>query len=120
MWNAEFWKAVVERMVRAGVSAVLALWVVGDGVMSAWDVDWEEAGGLFLGAALVSLLLSLSGNACLDKHLTAYLTDGRVPRGPGETDATCKKLADPKPLKNKAASASSRGSTLHGLLGFRG
>ncbi|WP_327748217.1 alpha/beta hydrolase [Streptomyces europaeiscabiei] len=64
--------------------------------------------------------ISLSGNACLDKHLTAYLTDGRVPRGQGETDAVCKKLADPKPLSKKAVSTSSRGSTLHGLLGFRG
>ncbi|MEI5519148.1 alpha/beta hydrolase [Streptomyces brasiliscabiei] len=64
--------------------------------------------------------ISLSGNACLDKHLSAYLTDGKVPRGSGQTDATCKKLADPKPLSTKAASASSRGSTLHGLLGFRG
>ncbi|MFE7765278.1 alpha/beta hydrolase [Streptomyces sp. NPDC057438] len=64
--------------------------------------------------------ISLSGNACLDKHLAAYLTDGTVPRGQGLTDATCKKLADPKPLKNKSASTSSRGSTLHGLLGFRG
>ncbi|UUU29689.1 alpha/beta hydrolase [Streptomyces sp. CA-210063] len=64
--------------------------------------------------------ITLSGNACLDKHLAAYLTDGTVPRGHGEADAVCKKLPDPKPLRTKAASASSRGSTLHGLLGFRG
>ncbi|MEE1830968.1 alpha/beta hydrolase [Streptomyces sp. SP17KL33] len=64
--------------------------------------------------------ISLSGNACLDKHLAAYLTDGRVPRGTGGADAVCAKLPDPKPLSTKAAAASSRGSTLHGLLGFRG
>jgi pimeloyl-ACP methyl ester carboxylesterase len=64
--------------------------------------------------------ITLSGNACLDRHLAAYLTDGTVPRGTGEADAVCKKQPDPKPRKTKAASAASRGSTLHGLLGFRG
>jgi pimeloyl-ACP methyl ester carboxylesterase len=64
--------------------------------------------------------ITLSGNTCLDKRLAAYLTDGTVPRGHGEADAVCKKRPDPKPLSTKAASASSRGSTLHGLLGFRG
>jgi pimeloyl-ACP methyl ester carboxylesterase len=64
--------------------------------------------------------ISLSGNACLDKYLAAYLTDGTVPRGHGEADAVCQALPDPEPLTSKAAATSSRGSTLHGLLGFRG
>ncbi|MFF9622705.1 alpha/beta hydrolase [Streptomyces griseosporeus] len=64
--------------------------------------------------------ITLSGNSCLDKHLATYLTDGTVPRGHGEADAVCKALPDPKPLSTKAASGGSRGSTLHGLLGFRG
>ncbi|MGW7526089.1 alpha/beta hydrolase [Streptomyces sp. NPDC054783] len=63
--------------------------------------------------------ITLSGNACLDRYLTAYLTDGRVPRGTGVADAVCAKSPDPKPLAAKAASTSSRGSALHGLLGFR-
>ncbi|MER6074151.1 alpha/beta hydrolase [Streptomyces sp. NPDC001817] len=65
--------------------------------------------------------ITLSGNACLDKYLAAYLTDGRVPRGAGSggADAVCAKSPDPKPLAAKAASTSSRGSALHGLLGFR-
>ncbi|MGW0288516.1 alpha/beta hydrolase [Streptomyces tuirus] len=65
--------------------------------------------------------ITLSGNACLDKHLAAYLTDGTVPRGYGEADAVCEALPDPKPAgaKGKAASAPSNGSALHGLLGFR-
>ncbi len=65
--------------------------------------------------------ITLSGNTCLDAHLAAYLTDGTVPRGDGETeaDAVCPALPDPEPLESKAASTSSRGSTLHGLLGFR-
>ncbi|MEV1019381.1 alpha/beta hydrolase [Streptomyces sp. NPDC050264] len=68
--------------------------------------------------------VTLSGNACLDKHLATYLASGKVPRGDGEADAVCDKLPDPKPLTPKAASpaASSpdRGAALHGLIGFRG
>ncbi|MCQ9131781.1 alpha/beta hydrolase [Streptomyces hilarionis] len=64
--------------------------------------------------------VTLSGNACLDKHLAAYLTDGTVPRGSGEADALCPAQPDPKPLSSKVAQRSARGATLHGLLGFRG
>ncbi|MFI9154407.1 alpha/beta hydrolase [Streptomyces sp. NPDC053367] len=62
--------------------------------------------------------ITLSGNACLDRHLAAYLTDGTVPRGAGEVDAVCKAQPAPKPLA--ARSGPSRGTTLHRLLGFRG
>ncbi|WP_149550857.1 alpha/beta hydrolase [Streptomyces marokkonensis] len=65
--------------------------------------------------------ITLSGNACLDRHLAAYLADGTVPRGShGEADAVCAALPDPKPLTSKAAPNTARGSTLHGLLGPRG
>ncbi|MFC9153784.1 alpha/beta hydrolase [Streptomyces bauhiniae] len=63
--------------------------------------------------------ITLTGNSCLDDHLTTYLTDGTVPRGRGETDAICAKSPAPKPLDAKTAPAASKGSTLHGLLGFR-
>ncbi|WP_434599085.1 alpha/beta hydrolase [Streptomyces sp. A5-4] len=71
--------------------------------------------------------IALSGNACLDRYLTDYLATGKVPRasGGGEVDAVCKALPDPKPLpadaKARAAKQdTSKGSTLHGLIGFRG
>ncbi|WSQ10015.1 alpha/beta hydrolase [Streptomyces sp. NBC_01231] len=72
--------------------------------------------------------ITLSGNACLDKYLATYLTDGTVPRGSGVADAVCKKTADPVPTATAksamAATADSAtapaGDTLHGLLGFRG
>jgi pimeloyl-ACP methyl ester carboxylesterase len=65
--------------------------------------------------------ITLSGNTCLDKYLAAYLTDGKVPRGHGEADAVCQALPDPEPLSPaETASPSSHGSTLHGMLGFRG
>jgi pimeloyl-ACP methyl ester carboxylesterase len=65
--------------------------------------------------------ITLSGNTCLDKYLAAYLTDGKVPRGHGEADAVCQALPDPEPPSPaKTASPSAHGSTLHGMLGFRG
>ncbi|MFE0730995.1 alpha/beta hydrolase [Streptomyces antibioticus] len=64
--------------------------------------------------------ITLSGNSCLDKHLTAYLTDGTVPRGTGSVDAECKAQPEPKPLGSKAGSRTAHGTVLHGMLGFRG
>ncbi|MGX1668429.1 alpha/beta hydrolase [Streptomyces sp. NPDC055400] len=66
--------------------------------------------------------VSLSGNACLDRYLADYLRTGKVPRGSGEADATCKKLPEPKPLAKKSVTGPppSRGLRLHGLMGFRG
>ncbi|KUN89703.1 peptidase [Streptomyces bungoensis] len=63
--------------------------------------------------------ITLSGNACLDGYLAAYLADGTLPHGTGEADAVCEKSPGPEPLTAKAAATTSRGSTLHGLLGFR-
>ncbi|MFG3136713.1 alpha/beta hydrolase [Streptomyces sp. NPDC048211] len=71
--------------------------------------------------------VTLSGNACLDRYLADYLAKGTVPRGKGgDVDAVCAKTPDPKPAAAKTArpasrtEADGRGSTLHGLLGFRG
>ncbi|MEV7796210.1 hypothetical protein [Streptomyces sp. NPDC087512] len=50
----------------------------------------------------------------------AVLAAGAVTAVPAEAGAVCPALPDPEPLGSKAASTSSRGSTLHGLLGFRG
>ncbi|MEU5086472.1 alpha/beta hydrolase [Streptomyces sp. NPDC021356] len=72
--------------------------------------------------------ITLSGNSCLDEHLSAYLRDGTVPRGPaGGADAVCRKVPDPKPLNAKASAAApprgtgaARGAALHDLVRFRG
>ncbi|MFR9794323.1 alpha/beta hydrolase [Streptomyces sp. MS06] len=67
--------------------------------------------------------ITLSGNACLDKYLSDYLADGTVPRGRGEADAVCARSPEPEPRSAEKASSAPRGShgsTLHGLLGFRG
>ncbi|THA79365.1 alpha/beta hydrolase [Streptomyces sp. A0642] len=71
--------------------------------------------------------VTLSGNDCLDRYLADYLAKGTVPRGrSGDADAVCAKTPDPEPKAAKSARPASRtdgndrGSTLHGLLGFRG
>ncbi|MEU7665772.1 alpha/beta hydrolase [Streptomyces lincolnensis] len=63
--------------------------------------------------------ITLSGNACLDKYLAAYLLDGTLPHGTGVADATCQKSPDPKPL-GPVSSATTTVTTLLGDLGLRG
>lgn len=64
MWGGKFWKAATERAVRAGASAVIGSALVADGLFDVLNVNsLEDAGALFLGGALVSLLLSLAGGA---------------------------------------------------------
>jgi pimeloyl-ACP methyl ester carboxylesterase len=63
--------------------------------------------------------ITLSGNACLDRYLTAYLTSGALPHGAGAgpVDATCARRPDPKPQTTKSADAP--GEALHRMIGFR-
>ncbi|MFJ4716665.1 alpha/beta hydrolase [Streptomyces sp. NPDC088785] len=65
--------------------------------------------------------ITLSGSACLDGHLSAYLATGKVPRGRGAADAVCRRQPDPKPpaTREAAAPAAVNGASLHRLLGFR-
>ncbi|MET7682102.1 alpha/beta hydrolase [Streptomyces sp. NPDC005423] len=63
--------------------------------------------------------VTLSGNACLDRYLTAYLDDGTVPRGRDGVDAVCEKTPDPRPVSAAKTATAANGETLHKLLGFR-
>ncbi|MFF8277879.1 alpha/beta hydrolase [Streptomyces lateritius] len=64
--------------------------------------------------------VTLSGNDCLDEHLTAYLDTGVVPRGDAtsEADAVCAALPEPKPVAPPKARTGA--AVLHGLLGQGG
>jgi hypothetical protein len=73
MFSRKFAKAALERAIRAGAASVLSFWVVGDGIFNTANVDLGNAGGVFLGGAVVSLLLSLAG--------------GTTGNGPSLTDA---------------------------------
>lgn len=62
MWTKAFWKAAAERAIRAGAAAGLSSFVVGDKILSIAAVDLAAFGGIFLGGAVVSVLLGLAGN----------------------------------------------------------
>lgn len=50
--------------------------------------------------------VTLAGNECIDRHLSAYLTDGTVPASRPGPDATCAPSPDPEPLGLNAAARS--------------
>lgn len=67
MWTKAFWKGAAERMIRAFAAAFLAV-MIGPNVLNPAGVDvrhvgWEDAASFGLGAAVVSLLLSIIANA---------------------------------------------------------
>jgi hypothetical protein len=58
MWTSTFWKAAAERALRTVAQVLLSLWV-SDGVFNALSIDWLNALGVALGAALISVLMSM-------------------------------------------------------------
>ncbi|KAF0649180.1 MULTISPECIES: holin [Streptomyces] len=72
MTTSAFWKATLERMVRTFAQAVLA--AVGADGLGILDVDWGEAASVGALAAVLALL-------------TAIVTSGVGPAGPGVTEA---------------------------------
>lgn len=58
MWTRMFWQAAAERAIRTMAQTLLALWL-SDDVFNVLSVDWLNALGVALGAAVFSLLMSL-------------------------------------------------------------
>lgn len=58
MFTSDFWKAAGERALRTVAQVLLALWV-GSGPLNAFDIDWVQSLGVALGAAVVSVLMSM-------------------------------------------------------------
>lgn len=58
LFTGDFWKAAAERAIRTMAQVLLSLWI-SDGVFNALSVDWLNALGVALGAALISVLMSL-------------------------------------------------------------
>lgn len=58
MWTSSFWVAAAERAIRTTAQVLLALWV-GSGAFNAFSIDVWESFGVALGAALISVLMSL-------------------------------------------------------------
>lgn len=64
MFTTVFWKDAAERAIKTIAQTLLALWLVGDLAFNALSVDWAEAFGISVGAAILSLLTSIvSANA---------------------------------------------------------
>lgn len=56
-------KATAQRMVRAAASTMLSVGIIGGGFNALGGVDYKSVLGVGLGAAIVSLLMSLAGTA---------------------------------------------------------
>lgn len=59
MWTVTFWKQAVERALKTGAQAILALWAVGEGLFNIIDVNWGQTFGVTAGALVISLLMSV-------------------------------------------------------------
>lgn len=57
MFTAQFWKSAAERAVKSAAQALLGLWAL-DG-FNAIEADYALAGGVALGAAMLSVLTSI-------------------------------------------------------------
>lgn len=57
MFTAKFWKGAVERALKSAAQALLGLWAL-DG-FNAVEADYALAGGVALGAAILSVLTSI-------------------------------------------------------------
>lgn len=57
MFSATFWKAAAERALKSAAQGLLGLWALDK--FDALHADWKLAGGVALGAAVLSLLTSV-------------------------------------------------------------
>lgn len=60
MFSKQWWKDATERAAKTAAQAVLLFWAVGDGLLNAWTADWQGAGGVAVGGAVLSYLTSLA------------------------------------------------------------
>lgn len=59
MFTLFFWKGAAERAVKTAAQAVVLLFLAGDHAVNAFSVDYGQAAGFALGAAVLSILTSL-------------------------------------------------------------
>lgn len=67
--TAHFWKQATERAVKTAVQAVIGALVLSDtGPVNAFELDYQLAGGVFLGGAFLSYLTSLASAPVGEKN----------------------------------------------------
>jgi hypothetical protein len=62
IFTRSFWIATAERAVKTFAECALAVYLVGDKLINAFNVDWSEAFGVGLGGAVGSVLLSVASS----------------------------------------------------------
>lgn len=100
MWTVRFWRDATERMVKSAAQGAL-LYLGGDQVLGAWHANWAAAGGIALGAAILSLLTSLVSSRVGDPS-SASLVDRQMSMTTLEKGR--KMALDPTWRKSKASS----------------
>lgn len=73
MWEARFWKQTVERALRTGAQAILALW--GTQVTGILEVDWTQTASVAALAALASVLMSLVATGIGDHESPSFIRE---------------------------------------------
>ena len=63
MFTKVFWKDAVERSVKTMAQTLLTLWLTSEAVFNILTVDWVQALGVALGAAVLSVLTSVASAA---------------------------------------------------------
>lgn len=79
MWTKRFWKATAERAIKTAAQALVVL-AGGDAVFDAFKFDWATAGGVALGAGVLSVCTSLASMAISGSGPS--LTNDEVLAGP--------------------------------------
>ncbi|MCD4558216.1 holin [Schaalia sp. lx-100] len=68
-----FWLGVFERAVKTAAQALLAVLTTGTVL---WGLDWGQAVGLALTAALISVLTSIADPRAADVHEVTFSREG--------------------------------------------
>lgn len=63
MFTKVFWKDAVERAVKTMAQTLLTLWLTSEAVFNILTVDWTQALGVAVGAAVLSVLTSVASAA---------------------------------------------------------
>lgn len=65
LWNLTFWSEAVQRAIRTFAQSLLA--VLGGSAFNVWNASWTNALGVALGAAFLSLLMSVDRSSGTDR-----------------------------------------------------
>ena len=76
MWTAKFWKATAERALKSAAQGAL-LYFGADQLFDAWHANWGAAGGIALGAAVLSALTSIVSAQVGDSSSPSLVTEDR-------------------------------------------